>query len=106
MNRNAVLALGIAATALSTFLWHGPLGAGDRFAQRAEARAKLTLVSYDLPAITARMERGPLRRTMILSGPATDFQRTELVRMMDNIPGILDARWDPASPVLSYEAAK
>jgi hypothetical protein len=34
---------------------------------------------------------------MILSGPADDFQRAELVRILDDIPGVLEVRWDPAS---------
>lgn len=106
MNRIAVLALGIAAVALETFLWHAPLGAGDRLAERAEARARLTLKSYDLPAIHVRMDRDPLRRRLVLSGPATDFQRSELVRMLDNVPGVLEVRWDPASPPIPFEVKK
>jgi len=43
------------------------------------------------------MHRGPLSRRLILSGPADDFQRTELVRILDETPGVLDVRWDPAS---------
>jgi hypothetical protein len=43
------------------------------------------------------MQRDPLSRRLILSGPADDFQREELVRRLDHIPGVLDVRWDPAS---------
>jgi hypothetical protein len=81
----------------TTALWHGPLGAGDRFAARAEVIARRTLDYYDLPMIQAHMQRGPLARRMILSGPADDFQRAELVRILDDIPGVLEVRWDPAS---------
>ena len=35
----------------------------------------------------ARLERGPLSRRMILSGPADDFQRTEMARIMAPGPG-------------------
>ena len=34
---------------------------------------------------------------MILSGPADSFQRSELVRIMHQVPGIDAVRWDPAS---------
>ena len=47
--------------------------------------------------VQARLERGPLTRRLILSGPADDFQRSELVRIMDGIPGVADARWAAAA---------
>lgn len=106
MNRNSILLLGIAATLGSTALWHGPLGAGERLAVRAETTARRTLDYYDLPMIQARMERGPLSRRLILSGPADDFQRSELVRILDDVPGVLDVRWDPGSLPQEYRTAK
>ena len=97
MNRGAVLGLGIAAVVASTLLWHGPLGAGDRLAGRAEGTARRILDRYELPMIQAHMQRGPLARRLILSGPADDFQRRELVRILDETPGVLEVRWDPGS---------
>ncbi len=97
MNRLNIVLIGIAAVIGTTALWHGPLGAGDRFAARAEVIARRTLDYYDLPMIQAHMQRGPLARRMILSGPADDFQRAELVRILDDIPGVLEVRWDAAS---------
>lgn len=100
MNRSTILLLGIAAVIGSTLLWHGPLGAGDRLAARTEVKARQILDRYELPMIQAHMQRGPLARRLILSGPADDFQRGELVRILDdndNIPGVLDVRWDPGS---------
>jgi len=87
----ATAALGFAA------LWHGPMGAGDRLAQQAEQHARRTLDHFELPMIQAKMQRGPLARRLILSGPADDFQRSELVRILDETPGVLEVRWDPAS---------
>ena len=98
MSRRTIFLLGLAAVLGLTALWHGPLGAGERLAQRAEARARHTLDDYELPRIQAKMQRGPLTRRLILSGPADDFQRSELVRILDEIPGVLEVRWDPASP--------
>lgn len=97
MTRFRILMLGIAASLALTALWHGPLGAGDRMATRAEVIARRTLDYYELPMIQARMERQPMSRRIVLSGPADNFQRGELVRIMDQIPGILEATWDPAS---------
>ena len=92
-----IFLVGIAAVLGSTALWHGPLGAGDRLAQRAELIARRTLDHYELPMIQARMQRDPMARRLILSGPADDFQRAELVRILNDVPGVLDVRWDPAS---------
>ncbi len=97
MNRRSIVLIGVAAVLAETALWHGPMGAGDRMAARAETIARRTLDYYELPMIQARMQRSPLARRMILSGPADDFQRTELVRIMDDIPGVLEVQWDPAS---------
>ena len=33
-----------------------------------------------MPMVTARLERGPLRRRLVLAGPADDFQQRELIR--------------------------
>lgn len=97
MRRRTIFLLGIAAEAAFTALWHGPLGAGERLARQAETKARGTLDYYELPMVQAHMQRDPLARRLILSGPADDFQRTELVRILDEIPTVLEVRWDPAS---------
>ena len=97
MSRRTILLLGTVATVGFAALWHGPLGAGERLAQRSEVIARRTLDYYELPMIQAKMQRAPLARRLILSGPADSFQRAELVRILDDIPGVLEVRWDPAS---------
>lgn len=97
MSRRTIFLLGFAAVLGFTALWHGPLGAGDRLARQAEASARRTLNHYEMPMIQARMQRGPLSRRLVLNGPADDFQRSELVRILDTTPGVLEVRWDPAS---------
>lgn len=97
MNRRTILLLGVVAVVGFTALWHGPLGAGERLALDAETSARRTLDHYELPLIQARMQRGPLSRRLVLSGPADDFQRSELVRILDDTPGVVEVRWDPAS---------
>ena len=39
--------------------------------------------------------------TIILSGPADDFQRRALVEKLGELPGVNEVRWDPASPVIN-----
>lgn len=97
MNRRSIVLAGVAAVLAETALWHGPLGAGDRLAARAEVVARRTLDYYELPMIQVHMQRAPLTRRLVLSGPADDFQRAELVRILNKVPGVLDVRWDPAS---------
>ncbi len=97
MNRGLIFFGGVATTLAFAGLWHGPLGAGDRLATRAEKIARATLVYYELPVVSARVARHPLSRTMMLSGPADRFQRSELVRIMGQVPGINAVAWDPAS---------
>ena len=97
MSKRITLLIGIAATVGFTALWHGPLGAGEKLAAQSEASARRTLDFYELPMVQAHMQRGPLTRRLVLSGPADDFQRSELVRILDGTPGVLEVRWDPGS---------
>ena len=97
MSPRIIFPIGVGAVLGFTALWHGPLGAGERMAQRAETIARRTLDYYELPMIQAKMERGPMTRRLVLSGPADDFQRSELVRILDDIPGVLNVSWDPTS---------
>lgn len=106
MNRRTLVLFGMAATAGFTALWHGPLGAGEKLARQAETSARRTLDYYELPMVQAKMERGPLSRRLVLSGPADDFQRFELVRILDETPGVLEVRWDPASLPQEGRAAR
>jgi hypothetical protein len=39
------------------------------------------------------LHHDPLTRRVELSGPADDFQRSELARLMDEIPGVSGATW-------------
>jgi hypothetical protein len=93
VNRNLILALGIAAVLAETALWHGPLGTGERMAGKIERTARTTIEHYEMPLVTARLERSPLRRRLLMSGPADDFQQGELARIMDEIPGVSNVRW-------------
>lgn len=97
MNRRTIILVGLAASMGFTALWHGPLGAGDRLAADVEGKARRTLDHYELPMIQAQLQRRPLSRRLLLSGPADSFQRSELVRILDETPGVLDVRWDPSS---------
>ena len=47
--------------------------------------------------VEAHLRRGPLTRQLALSGTADDFQRSELVRIMSELPGVSRASWSSES---------
>lgn len=91
------LAIGLAAAIAAAGLWHGPLGAANRLATTVDRSARQTLDAYEMTAVEARLHRDPLSRRLALSGPADDFQRGELVRIMGDLPGVREARWSGGS---------
>lgn len=97
MSRRAILVAGLVTVTGFTALWHGPLGAGERLAQQVESQARRQLDRDEMFQVQARLQRNPLSRRLVLSGPADDFQRAELVRRLDSLPGVLEVRWDPGS---------
>ena len=91
--RTSVFA-GIAATFAFAALWHGPLGnAGARTLAENEALTQANLDYYDMDFVDNWMQREPLTRRIWLAGPADDFQRTELVRIIEGIPNVSDVQW-------------
>ena len=104
--RNAILALGVVLSLALAAVWHGPLGAADRLSVRVEHDARAVLDHYEMTRITEHLHHGPLTRRLILAGPADDFQTTELVRLMSELPGVSTAQWTekPAGLPLIIEA--
>lgn len=80
-------------------LWHGPIGTGERFASNVDRQSRKVLDDWEMPQVQGRLQRDPLKRTLVLSGPADDFQRSELIRIMNDVPGVSNVRWtDMQSP--------
>ncbi len=101
--RNLAISLGLGAALALTAVWHGPLGAADRFSTRVEHDARAVLDHYEMTRVAAHLHRSPLSRRLILAGPADDFQTTELVRLMSGLPGVSSAEWtdDTGVPLLA-----
>ena len=93
--RGRRLIIGAAAFAAlaAAALWHGPLGGSARLTASIEANIARTLDYYEMSQVKAGLHRNPLTRRVMMSGTANDFQRTELVRLMDDIPGVSGATW-------------
>jgi hypothetical protein len=87
------VAAGVAPVVGLAWIWHGPLGAGSRFVNAAEQQTRQVLVDFEMTPVRAVVERAPLSRTLVLNGPADDFQRAELVRILNDVRGIGSVHW-------------
>jgi hypothetical protein len=85
--------LGVGMAVLCSLLWSGPLGGGRRFIDSVEPLARKALDYYEMTQVSARLGHAPLTRELILEGAADNFQRSELVRLMSQLPGVSDATW-------------
>ena len=105
--RNWLMGVGIVVALAGAALWHGPLGAAERLAAKVDSTAEFVLADWEMSQVDGRLHRQPLTRRLMLSGPADDFQRRELVRIMSTIPGVSSATWsdDGGVPLLAEAAA-
>ena len=87
--------VGFAIALAATLSWHS-FGGADRLTGSIERTARTTLDYYELPRVGAQVAGAPVRREVALSGPADDFQRTELLRIMNEIPGVDSVVWQDA----------
>jgi hypothetical protein len=95
--RNRAIAIGAGVTIALAALWHGPLGAANRFTAEVEHNVRATIVLWEIPEVSSHLHHGPLTRHVNLSGPADNFQRSELVRLIDEVPGVESTGWTPDS---------
>ena len=97
--RSMPLGAGVAAALLAAVAWHGPVGTGNRLATSVERSARVALDNYEMGQVSAKLERGLLTRTLVLHGPADDFQQRQLIRILSQVPGVGRVRWDrPLEP--------
>jgi hypothetical protein len=95
--RLIALSAGAVAAIIATALWHGPLGAADRFTAQVEGSARQVLADNNAPAgMAAHIHHGPLTRQLIVSGPGNDFQQAESARLLSQISGVSSASWTPS----------
>ena len=99
MSRLTKFLIGLAAVILFGWLYHGPLGNGEKLVSQLEAQARAKVAESEVPGVTARLPRDPLSRTAILSGPANDLQREGLGSqkglnaLVGEIEGMAGVRW-------------
>lgn len=102
--RRSLFLIGFAIALAWAVTWNWPLGAADRLASSVERDARAALVDWEMPQVQARLQRDPLTRQLVLSGPADDFQRAELVRILGAVPGVSDATWSADTRALPIVA--
>lgn len=100
------LLIGLAATVLSAWLFHGPAGYGQRLIDGLNAQVQPLVAQQELETVHASFTRDPLTRDLRFSGPANDFQRHGFVQVIEEaqIPGIRSVGWGPASPIIGEHA--
>jgi hypothetical protein len=97
--RGVALATGVLAAVGLAALWHGPMGGADALSAAVEQSVRVSLVYHQIPEVSGHLHRGPLTRRILLSGPADDFQRSELVRIIGDLPGVESTSWSPGTGV-------
>ena len=97
MTTRQLLLIGAAVTLATAELYHGQFGGAATVQSDIEGQARRVLDINEMTQVQARLADRPLSRTLILSGPADDFQRSELVRVLGELPGVAEVKWDPAS---------
>jgi hypothetical protein len=84
MPKLAKFLIGLALALAAGWISHGPLGRGAMFVDRLDGELQAVIADVNLPGVKARMQREPLARKAVLSGPADQFQREG----MGSLPGI------------------
>ena len=91
--------LGFLLALAAAWIWHAPLGNGERLVDRLESEAGKEVAKTELPGIKVSLFRDPLARVARLSGPANDLQREGLGSQkgvsdyVRDVEGISDVRW-------------
>ena len=97
------LLIGIVAVLVMGWIWHGPAGRGEAFAEALEAQARAAIAPLQIPSIQVSMARHPLRRVAIMSGTTDPIQRHGmgsewgLSEYVSNVPGISGVHWTDES---------
>ena len=104
MSRTSKFLIGLAAALIVGWVAHGPLGRGETFVNRLETGARAAVADAAVPGVTVEMQRAPLARKAILSGPANQFQREGLGSLpglnqrVRAVPGMGRVEWSNPPP--------
>jgi len=111
MSPAAKFLTGFAASLAVGWLFHGPLGNGEKLIGGIERQAKAAVAREAVPGVEVRLGREPLSRTATLSGPADDLQRDGLgslpglTDIAGGVEGVAAVRWADQSPAATPGAS-
>jgi OOP family OmpA-OmpF porin len=90
MSKRLKFLIGLAAALLAGVISHWPLGRGEAFLGQIEAPLQPLLERARIPGLAGHVQREPLARTAVLSGPADCFQRTGVFKSgkATDVPGL------------------
>ena len=99
------IVIGLAATVLSAWLFHGPGGFGQRVIDRLNAQVQPVVAKQELSTVTARFP-SPLSRDLRFSGEANSFQRQRFIEIIQDqeIRGLRSVGWEQPSRKSEGEA--
>lgn len=106
MLKSTKLLVGFLAVLVMGWVWHGPAGRGEAFAEALETQARAAIAQIEIPNIQVHMARHPLRRVAIMSGTTDPVQREGMGSEMGladyvrAVPGISAVHWtdEPGGP--------
>ena len=104
LRKSVKLLIGFGAALGVGWLSHGPFGRGEAFIARLDGAVQEVVREAEIAGVRAEMQRGPLARKAILSGPADKFQREGqgslpgLDRRILAIPGMGAVEWTNPPP--------
>lgn len=91
--------IGLLLAFAAAWIWHAPLGYGERLIDRLEAEARSEVAKGEVPGIRVSLARNPLARAATLSGRADDLQREGLGSQKGlsdyarDVEGVSGVRW-------------
>jgi hypothetical protein len=106
MPKSAKLLIGLLALLVIGWIWHGPAGRGEAFAEALEVQARAAIAPIEIPNIHIEIARHPLRRVALMSGTTDAIQREGmgsewgLSQYVSHVPGIAGVHWtdQPGGP--------
>ncbi len=91
--------IGFLLAIATAWIWHAPLGYGERLIDRLQTEAESEVAKGEVPGIKVSLARNPLARAATLSGPADDLQREGLGSQRGlsdyarDVEGVSGVRW-------------
>jgi hypothetical protein len=108
MSASVKFGIGLVIVLLFGWIWHGPVGTGERHINGIESEVKRVVAESEVPGVTVELKRNPLQRVATLAGPADEFQRRGqgslkgLTQRVDDVEGVAAVQWEDEAPSQAF----